>query len=75
MVKVIVDVEPSELRITDVIREIAARHGLKVIEDSCESLGSEYKGVKCGNGAFADGGLRLLSQQADNHHLSRRPTS
>jgi perosamine synthetase len=38
-------------------REIADRHGLKVIEDSCESLGSEYKGIKCGNGAYADGAV------------------
>lgn len=41
----------------DVIKDIADRHGLKVIEDSCESLGSEYKGVKCGNGAYADGAV------------------
>ena len=44
--------QPAKL---DVIKEIAERHGLKVIEDSCESLGSEYKGVKCGNRAYADG--------------------
>jgi len=36
-----------------VIREIADRHALVVIEDSCESLGSEYKGTKAGNGAFS----------------------
>jgi len=46
--------QPAKL---DVIREIADRHGLKVIEDSCESLGSEYKGIKCGNGAYADGAV------------------
>ncbi len=43
--------QPAKL---DVIREIADRHGLVVIEDSCESLGSEYKGTKAGNSAFAD---------------------
>ncbi len=37
----------------DEIREIADRHGLVVIEDSCESLGSEYRGIKAGNGAFS----------------------
>jgi perosamine synthetase len=41
----------------DAVREIADRHGLKVIEDSCESLGSEYKGIKAGNGAFCDGAV------------------
>ena len=41
----------------DVIREIADRHGLVVIEDSCESLGSEYKGIKCGSGALCDGAV------------------
>lgn len=46
--------QPAKL---DIIKEIAERHGLKVIEDSCESLGSEYKGVKCGNGAYADGAV------------------
>ena len=32
----------------DVIRPIADEHGLAVIEDSCEALGSEYKGRKAG---------------------------
>ncbi|MBC7084558.1 MAG: DegT/DnrJ/EryC1/StrS family aminotransferase [Firmicutes bacterium] len=35
----------------------ADRHGLVVIEDSCESLGSEYKGIKAGNGAFSHGAV------------------
>jgi perosamine synthetase len=43
--------QPAKL---DIIRELARRHGLAVIEDSCESLGSEYKGTKAGNSAFAD---------------------
>jgi perosamine synthetase len=46
--------QPAKL---DIIREIADRYGLVVIEDSCESLGSEYKGVKAGNGAFSDGAV------------------
>ena len=33
--------QPARL---DAIREVAERHGLVFIEDSCESLGSEYKG-------------------------------
>jgi perosamine synthetase len=32
----------------DAIRQIAAEYGLAVIEDSCEALGSEYKGRKAG---------------------------
>lgn len=31
------------------ILAIAERYGLKVIEDSCEALGSEYKGKRCGS--------------------------
>ena|GEM_PF-4406324 len=46
--------QPARL---DVIREIADRHGLVVIEDSCESLGSEYRGIKAGNGAFSHGAV------------------
>ncbi|NLA08065.1 MAG: DegT/DnrJ/EryC1/StrS family aminotransferase, partial [Firmicutes bacterium] len=43
--------QPAKL---DVIRKIADRHGLVVIEDSCESIGSEYKGIKAGSAEFAD---------------------
>jgi dTDP-4-amino-4,6-dideoxygalactose transaminase len=32
----------------DAIHQIAAEYGLAVIEDSCEALGSEYKGRKAG---------------------------
>jgi perosamine synthetase len=32
----------------DQLRRIAGRHGLKVIDDSCEALGASYKGVKLG---------------------------
>jgi perosamine synthetase len=46
--------QPAEL---DSIEDIARQHGLQVIEDSCESLGSEWKGRRCGSwgaaGAFA----------------------
>ncbi len=37
--------QPADM---DVVNEIAAEQGLKVIEDSCEALGSEYKGRKAG---------------------------
>ncbi|HPL82548.1 MAG TPA: DegT/DnrJ/EryC1/StrS family aminotransferase, partial [Anaerolineaceae bacterium] len=41
----------------DAIRAIAKRHHLKVIEDSCEALGAEYKGLPAGTlgdyGVFA----------------------
>jgi len=33
----------------DPIIRIAKKHNLKIIEDSCEALGAEYKGKKCGN--------------------------
>lgn len=33
----------------DRILPIAEKYGLKVIEDACEALGSEYKGRKCGS--------------------------
>lgn len=32
----------------DAVLKIARRHGLKVIDDSCEALGAEYKGKKVG---------------------------
>jgi len=32
----------------DTILEIAGRHGLRVIDDSCEALGAEYRGKKVG---------------------------
>ena len=43
----VVDVfgQPSDM---DPILEIAEKHNLKVIEDSCEALGAEYKGRKAG---------------------------
>ena len=37
--------KPAEM---DAIRKIADRFGMKVIEDSCEALGAEYKGRKAG---------------------------
>jgi perosamine synthetase len=37
---------PCEL---DPLREIAARHGLAFIQDSCEALGAEYKGARLGS--------------------------
>ena len=39
----------------DKINAIAQEHGLKVIEDSCESLGAKYKGQKAGT--FGDFGI------------------
>ncbi|MDD3101656.1 MAG: DegT/DnrJ/EryC1/StrS family aminotransferase [Patescibacteria group bacterium] len=33
----------------DSILKIAKKYKLKIIEDSCEALGAEYKGRKCGN--------------------------
>jgi dTDP-4-amino-4,6-dideoxygalactose transaminase len=46
--------QPADL---DPIRTTAAENGLKIIEDSCEALGAEYKGRKAGTlgdyGVFA----------------------
>lgn len=39
----------------DAIEEVAERHGLEIISDSCESMGSEYKGRK--TGPFGAGGV------------------
>jgi dTDP-4-amino-4,6-dideoxygalactose transaminase len=56
----------------DALNAIAKKHGLKVIEDACQAVGSAYKGKKIGNvgdaaafsfyptknlGAFGDGGM------------------
>ncbi|MHC4180805.1 MAG: DegT/DnrJ/EryC1/StrS family aminotransferase [Planctomycetota bacterium] len=38
--------QPADM---DPILEIAAKHGLVVIEDSCEALGSSYKGKRAGS--------------------------
>ncbi len=43
---------PAEL---DGLLEIAARHGLKVIEDACEAIGAEYNQRKIGT--FGDAGV------------------
>lgn len=37
--------QPAEM---DPIRKIADKHGLRVLEDSCEALGATYKGRKAG---------------------------
>ncbi|NIW50549.1 MAG: polysaccharide biosynthesis protein, partial [Gammaproteobacteria bacterium] len=46
--------QPADL---DPIRAIAEDNDLKIIEDSCEALGAEYKGLKAGTlgdyGVFA----------------------
>ena len=50
----------------DPIMETACNHGLVVIGDSCEAIGSEYKGRKAGTLGEV-GVFRLLPQQADDH--------
>lgn len=53
---VIVDVFGQPAR-WDKIRKIASRHGIKLIEDSCEAIGAEFKGKRAGSfgvaGTFA----------------------
>ena len=49
----------------DAISEIAKRHGISVIEDSAEAIGSEYKGRKAGHlgniGVFSFHGSKTLT--------------
>jgi perosamine synthetase len=49
----------------DAIREVAARHGIFVIEDSAEAVGSEFKGRKAGSlgdaGVFSFHGSKTLT--------------
>jgi len=63
----------------DPIRKLASDFGLKIIEDSCEALGAEYKGRKAGTlgdyGVFAfypnkqmttgEGGVVVTNQEAE----------
>lgn len=42
--------QPARL---DSIRAIADKHGIPVIEDACEALGSSYKGQMAGSGTFS----------------------
>ena len=39
----------------EVIMSLAQKHNLKVIQDSCESIGSEYRGIK--SGTIGDAGV------------------
>ncbi len=69
----------------DAIMDIAKKHGLKVIEDAAQTIGSEYKGRKAGSigdfgcfsffpsknlGAGGDGGMIVTNDDA-NHDLCR----
>lgn len=44
--------QPAEM---DAVREVAQRHGLKVIEDSAQAQGARYRGVRTGALADASG--------------------
>ncbi len=70
----------------DPILEVAARHGLKVIEDVAQAFGAEYKGRKAGTlghagtfsffptknlGAYGDGGL-LATDDDEVAELARK---
>ena len=69
----------------DPIMDIAKKHGLNVIEDAAQTIGSEYKGRKAGSigdfgcfsffpsknlGAGGDGGMIMTNDDA-NHDLCR----
>lgn len=49
----------------DAIQEIASRHGIAIIEDAAEAIGSEYKGKKAGSfgatGVFSFHGSKTLT--------------
>ena len=62
---------PCEL---DELRAIADRHGLALIEDSCEALGAEYKG-RADRLPRPSGGLGLLPEQADDDRRGRDVTT
>jgi dTDP-4-amino-4,6-dideoxygalactose transaminase len=68
--------QPADM---DPILDVAQRHGLKVIEDACQSHGSEYKGRRCGSmgdlgcfsfypgknlGAYGEGGAVVTNDAA-----------
>jgi dTDP-4-amino-4,6-dideoxygalactose transaminase len=73
--------QPADM---DTLAETTTRHGLRLIEDSCEALGAEYKGRKAGMlgdyGVFAfypnkqittgEGGL-IVTNDAAAAHLMR----
>lgn len=52
----VVDVFGHPARL-DELRALADRHGLAVIEDACEALGSCWLGIPCGGGRWADGAV------------------
>lgn len=68
--------QPADM---DAIMQIAGKHGLKVLEDSCQAHGARYKGRRCGSlghaaafsfypaknlGCFGDGGALTTSDGA-----------
>jgi len=69
----------------DAIREIAAKHSLKIIEDACQAIGAEYRGRRAGTfgdiGAFsfyatkniatAEGGM-IVTDNAEYAEQARR---
>lgn len=42
---------PADL---DAIHSVARKHGVKIIADTCESLGSRYRGIPTGNGRYCE---------------------
>jgi dTDP-4-amino-4,6-dideoxygalactose transaminase len=73
--------QPADM---DPILEIARRRGLRVIEDACQSHGSEYKGRRCGSmgdlgcfsfypgknlGAYGEGGAVVTNDAALATHV------
>lgn len=61
----------------DPIQELAAEHGIAVIEDATEALGSRYRGALCGTlgdiGCFSFNGNKVITSGGGGMLLARDP--
>ena len=63
----------------DPIQELAAEHGIAVIEDATEALGSRYRGALCGTlgdiGCFSFNGNKVITSGGGRHAPGSRPSA